>query len=44
MIFQGMFVFENFWTVWTIIASGDYVFGIDMTLNIGGNLRMVSTL
>ena len=44
MVFQGMFVLENLWTVWTIIASGYNVFGIDMTLDIGGNLRMVSTL
>ena len=44
MIFQGMFVLKNLWTLWTIVASGYNVFSIDMTLNIGGNLGMISTL
>ena len=44
MIFQGMFVLENLWTLWTIIASGYNVFSINMTPDIGGNLGMISTL
>ena len=44
MIFQGMFVLKNLWTLWTIVASGYNVFSINMTPDIGGNLGMISTL
>ena len=44
MVFQGMFVLENFWTLWTVIPSGYDVLGIDMTLDRRRTLRMISTL
>ena len=44
VIFQGMFVLENLWTLWTIIPSGYDVLGIDMTFDIRSILGMISTL